>query len=484
MRAIGKHYQKQFLILWIVVLGVFIIGSTFAFWTQELWVENEYQLGTYSTKIEEEFEAPSNWLPGEKVNKDVRVANEGTSPVLVKMYIHLKWLGKGETADKAHELTFVSEQTKVEEYAALISWGEDVVLLAGGRATAESLQLDIPIVHSMEEAAGKWLLLNERPDEEGNLIFYYMDILQPNKTTPLLVDYVRMNPKIEAEILETYTVYEKENEKWVTQYKENPSASYENARFLLTVKAQTVQATKGAVKEIFTGDTLTEQLVVGYLMQTTQGKGRNARESKETKELYIEELAGEIRFTPVNNNGDAWFMSFWNMLPGETYIDTLSIKNDSKKDYDIYVQVIPREKQTAQLEKLLEHIYMKVYMEETMIYNGTAIGKEYANSINDLQKAVFLGKYKAGMGNQIRVELQLKEDTEMKYQDLLTKIDWKFAAVERENPNQTNTPNRPKTGDGTKAVIYSILMLASVFGILIGMKCLKKGRNEKRGNIK
>ena len=504
-----------------IALAVFMLGNTFAFWTQELRVKNEYKLGKHSTQIVEEFDAPNNWMPGQDVTKKVSVLNEGSFPVFVKTQINLKWLGNNPNTGEAYGLTFLSEQPDTQEYAALITFGTDVVLLNGGAASTPSLSLGLPIVSTVQEASGKWLLLQENPDSAGNLTFFYIGSLDTNESTPLLIESVQMNAKIEASTTATHTVYDKETKEWVTTTTANPTSSYENAKFLLTVNAYTVQASIDAVKEVFASSMLSEQNVVAHLTTlgidaTTVGSAldrsasttnnANTRASNGAtsttnaatappKTLHFEEVDGTLTFTPHKSEGsDQWFMSFLNMLPGVTHTDRINIENRTNKGQNLYMQVIPIADQADHLDELLELIHMKVYHGDDLIYDGTALGKDYTNSVQSLHDVIALGEYAAKATNNIRVELELDKDVSHERAEHLTEIDWKFMAVEVTDPvTPTGTPvltatpqptatanyMPPKTGDTNQLARYVAMMSMAMVGLGVCIFLMKKKRKEK-----
>ena len=491
-----RIHKKVFSVL-IALFFLFLLGKTAASRTQELWVGNEYRLGKYDTKIVEEFQSPANWKPGLSVNKDVRAENEGTIPALVKAQVLINWKHSG--ADSAsrtiytpfssrdiYDLTFDSDGSGTPEYAALISWGDDVVLLSCGQTAVPSLDLGLPVVDRVEDAAGKWLLLNDTPGPNGCFTFYYFGILQPVTQTPLLVDSVRMNPKIKAGILESHTKYTKRDDVWAVEqeYVVNPASSYENARFYLTVSVSTVQAASGAIQENFTSDRTTEQSVITYLaamaidLSTVSGTGAVTA----IKKLYLDEADGTMLFTPERNRGSHWFMSFTNMAPGGRYTDELTIENLSKKNYDLYMQVVPRDVQTSFQDDLLELISMKVFYGDELIYDGTASGREYTDGAQSLINAVFLGNYTPNINTEIRVELELSGDTPPAYCDQLAMIDWKFAATERFAPAQEVS----RTGEDTELtenlVLLSIAMTIIGLVTCIFLLIIRRRRKEENGN--
>ena len=541
--TIREKGKKRMLAIVAIALVAFMLGQTFAFWTQEVRVKNEYKLGKHSTKIVEEFDAPTNWMPGQDITKEVTVLNEGSFPVFVKTQLNLKWLGNNPNTGEAYGLTFLSEQPDIEEYAALISFGEDVVLLASGESSVPSLSLSLPTVETIQEANGKWLLLQETPDSEGNLTFFYIGSLATDESTPLLIDRVKMNAKIEASTTATLTVYDKANQEWVTTTTANPTSSYEGAKFLLTVNAYTVQASVDAVKEIFASDTLSEQNVVAHLTSfgidagnhginladTNTTNNRNSRAvnaltdnatdgttnsanntsaqviSAEPKTLHFEEVGGTLTFTPIKSNGDEqWFMSFLNMLPGVVHTDSINIENRTNKGQNLYMQVLPIESQADHLDEILELINMKVYHGDELIYDGTALGKDYVDSKQSLHEVIALGEYQAKSTNNIKVELELDKNVDIERAEHLTEIDWRFMAVEVTDPDEpvvtatpavttsptvTTTPNNnqagnympPKTGDDNQLARYLVMMAVAALGLGVCIYLMKKKSKEEQG---
>lgn len=459
------------------LLFVFMIGETFAYnWTQIEEVINEFETGTYSTELVEEFVPPDDWSPGVEVNKDVSVLNKGTVPVFAKIEIAQEWMRTEDVYDvygnviepEAGEeigLTFVTEDG--EEYAALIVWGEDVVLLSSG--ASDTLSLGIPTVDTIENAQGKWLLVDETPNENGNYTFYYIGVLYGGVETPLLIDGVEMNPAIEAAITEINTVWDKELEAWVTTSVENPTNDYENSRYTLSVTMMTVQATDAAVGSLFTSDETQEQATVVYL-QSIAISGADitySRAEVDEKILYLSEEEGELIYTPSSPD-ENWFLSFFNMIPGETYTDTLVIENLSDSTYDIYMQAIYTGSQAELAEELLELITMKVYYNGELLYEGSANGEEY---IGDLFDVIYLGNYESGMSGELYVELLLDPNTPMEYADVIAYTNWQFM-VEENITTDTGT-EQPKTGDDTNTAIYMLTMLFAFTGIVL---CVKKGK--------
>lgn len=267
----NKLQDKKYLFI-SAFLCLSLIGGVFAYWTQELQVRNEFKTAKYDTKIVEDFEAPTGWIPGQEVNKDVSVRNEGTIPVFVRVTINQEWIRRENVYDsngnpisplKGENIPLTFDTTNGLAYASVVTWGKDVVLLSKGKQS--DIELGIPIVNTIEEAKGKWLLLTDEIDAEGNLYFYYVGNIQPGTDTPLLVDSVTMNSYIEPEIKGEKVCYDNSDNKVIQEIK-NTTYGYENARYIMLVSADTVQATSNAIKAIF-GDEENVKDIIEYLAQ-------------------------------------------------------------------------------------------------------------------------------------------------------------------------------------------------------------------------
>lgn len=96
--------------------AVAAIGGTWAYWNQNLSVDNEFKAGNFDSDIVEEFKPEEDWLPGETVEKVVSVKNSGNVDMAVMTKITQKWDGEKLTLQAADGT----------EYAAEVQWGENV----------------------------------------------------------------------------------------------------------------------------------------------------------------------------------------------------------------------------------------------------------------------------------------------------------------------------------------------------------------------
>lgn len=439
------------------------IGGTWASWTQELKAGNEFMTGSYNTSLDETFESPKNWKPGEKTEKAVQITNKGAVDAMAKVVISQSW--------ESFPLTFQAQNGETE-YAAVPEFNKNnVVLLASGDADGktEENRWGLQAVTQYSQAEGKWLLLNEIPEgEKGIFTLYYMGIVKAGTSSPQFLDGVTMNPRITSGVVDKEYEPEYDSEGSPTggiiQIATSSSSNgtgYENGTYTMTIDATTVQATQGAAEEIFSagaedGD---EAQTLDYLVKNIADDG--VFEAAEAKTLKFAETDGTMTYIPYRDgDGQAeegnWFMSFTNMVPGGIYRDRLNIENDSDKTWKLYMKALPRE-QSALQDELLEKISMKVWYtnangEEKLLYTGNATGSTLLTQGDTAggtegERAVYLGGYKGGQTGSIQVELQLDPTLTLtenpsitpepgesnlvnKYAGVLSKIDWQFMVTE------------------------------------------------------
>lgn len=134
--------------------------------------------------------------------------------------------------------------------------------MASGKKS--NIDLGVPTVGQIEDARGKWLLVSDVPDQNGDFLLYYIGMIEESGQSPLIVDSVTMNPLIQPSVVQKDTIYDKAKEDWVTTSKRNSTYDYECSKYTMLVTGTTVQATSDAVKEIFGTDNDNPE-VVNYL---------------------------------------------------------------------------------------------------------------------------------------------------------------------------------------------------------------------------
>lgn len=100
--------EKRVLVASLLVAAVMIGGSTFAWFTSKDEVTNRLTASAdYGVSIVEDFTPPEEWLPGQKINKDVSAVNTGNVDAYVRLAIlndlklNVKGAGVAVDADAA-----------------------------------------------------------------------------------------------------------------------------------------------------------------------------------------------------------------------------------------------------------------------------------------------------------------------------------------------------------------------------------------------
>lgn len=225
--------------------AVAAIGGTWAYWNQNLSVNNEFKAGNFDSDIVEEFKPEEDWLPGETVKKVVSVKNSGNVDMAVMTKITQKWDGE--------RMVFEDAEGN-EVYAAEVHWGDNVAVYEVSEAWPKREELGITkSVGSFDEADNMWVLtgVQEQEDDSQDLYFVYSGIVAEAGETSALLTSVTMNPLIQSGI--TSKKYEPNGSGGVDLVKADANYldSYEDAQYTMTINAKTVQATFDAIKDVF-----------------------------------------------------------------------------------------------------------------------------------------------------------------------------------------------------------------------------------------
>ena len=142
--------------------------------------------------------------------------------------------------------------------------------------------------------------------------------------------------------------------------------------------------------------------------------------------LYLTESDNKIYYD-TSLFDSTKFMYHIDMVPGGNYTDELVIENAAGFPLTVYLKVKDQE-QSAAAEELLDNISMKVYLNDSMIYDGKVKGLDYnLNGIN-LQDSVLLKKMSNKEQAKISVELSLSEEYSNKEFNDFSYLNWVFIA--------------------------------------------------------
>ena len=164
--------------------------------------------------------------------------------------------------------------------------------------------------------------------------------------------------------------------------------------------------------------------------------------------LYLTESENKIYYD-TSLFDSTKFMYHTDMVPGGTYIDELTIENAAGFPLTIYLKVKETD-QNTQAEELLDSIFMKVYLNDSIIYNGRVRGLDYNLDGINLQNSVLLKQMNNNEQAKIKVELKLSEDYSNKEFNDYSYLNWVFIA---EFDKQTPEPDPEPTPEPEKEVI-------------------------------
>ena len=113
--------KKKNLIV-IVLIILFSVGGTLAFFTSTSELENEFKSGRYKTVSTDNFISPSDWKPGDTTPKTITTKNEGTMPVRVRVKLTEEW--KSEN-NNVLPLVYNNERVSIINYDNEDDWVKD-----------------------------------------------------------------------------------------------------------------------------------------------------------------------------------------------------------------------------------------------------------------------------------------------------------------------------------------------------------------------
>ena len=216
--------------------------------------------------------------------------------------------------------------------------------------------------------------------------------------------------------------------------------------------------------------------------------------------LYFTEDGKNIYYDSrfLNEN---YFMKYLDMVPGYTATDELIIENGSNTTCKLFFRVEPRE-QNKYADELLNNIAMKIYVDNSLIYDGMAKGLDYNLSGVNLQDLIEIGTFTPSKVSFMKSEITLSTSYTNPEHDDTAIIDWVFYGqcddssdpIDPDEPSPSNpepsnetTPKEekdvvkiikaPQTGINTNIVIYIIIVLLS---LIILITVLLKDRKIKQ----
>lgn len=216
-----RSYKSNKPLIALVLLAIIgVVGGTFAYFTSQATFANIFKTKPYSTELTEEFDAPTDWLPGQETSKKVYVTNKGDIDLAVRISYTEEWLG-GDNTTKLPLIQTKEDGTKVT--AAVINF----------------------------PSQDDWIAHEENDDVT---YYYYKDSIPKDGQTSLFIDKVTFNKDVDIEYTCTnfYTYSDGTTSegatptagktvKTTTQKCNSTGQTYAGATYTLTIKIETVQ---------------------------------------------------------------------------------------------------------------------------------------------------------------------------------------------------------------------------------------------------
>ena len=208
-----KNRKPLVALLLVAVLGV--VGVTIAYFASTDTFANVFSTKAYNVSVQETFDSPENWVPGDTTTKTINVTNNGDVDVAVRVSYTEAW----KDASNANlPLTFTyTDNQNVEhtENAAVINFASNYTT--------------------------NWT----KSTENGTDYYYYKTALTKNQSTSNLIESVTFNPEVEGTVIsqsanDNCTTSTNTEGKTVKTCN-TTIGGYAGGQYTLTITAETIQ---------------------------------------------------------------------------------------------------------------------------------------------------------------------------------------------------------------------------------------------------
>lgn len=200
--------------------------------------------------------------------------------------------------------------------------------------------------------------------------------------------------------------------------------------------------------------------------------------------VYIREADGKIVYEASDGFNER-FMYHEGMTPGgEVYTDYLNIENGTSSDYDIYFKIMA-ENNSIKASNLIEHIEMKIYIDDVIFYDGKARGLDYRAQGVNLTDAIKIKHFASGESVRMKVLTHLDETYEDINNPDTSKTHWHFYVTSEEpDPEEPvepeEVPPAPKTNDDFTPWLFVLLGASIILFIFITVRERSDSRKRER----
>lgn len=263
-------YKKMLGILGIGAAA--LVGASFAYYTQSDSIDNEFKTAKYNMIVTEDFKPKDGeeWMPGEEINKDLTVTNDGDRAIVVRVKFEDIWSRK-DPSDGTDKPFHIATGSNVFRYEQMDPYDG---LTGDSNGTDKSVVIKTFAPGSFG-TGGRW------SDLQSDGWYYYLKELQPNESTGIFLDQIQLDPKVDFGRIQTQfyyaTVASPSDADWRETGSPQPATSaqitpqkgwtytksvtrakdgflgYSEADYTLRITVQSVQATDGAVAALMKG---------------------------------------------------------------------------------------------------------------------------------------------------------------------------------------------------------------------------------------
>lgn len=170
----------------------------------------------------------------------------------------------------------------------------------------------------------------------------------------------------------------------------------------------------------------------------------------------------------ISNSKD-FFLNIPYLMPGDTYSDTVVLKNDGKDAIKLYFRSASKDEDI--LRKIQLTIYTEIDGDKKTVYTGNLLAK-------DLAEDVVLGELKSKSEGKFHFEIHIPAELNNKYNLAACSVQWIFST------DLTKDPDSPKTGDMTHFHQYLFVMILAFAAMIAFAVLLYKERKEEEKNGK
>jgi len=168
------------------------------------------------------------------------------------------------------------------------------------------------------------------------------------------------------------------------------------------------------------------------------------------------------------------FFGHLDMEPGGVYKDNFSVENNTGIPLTLYFK-LSTDDQSEAAKNLLDNMFMKIYLEDKLIYDGKAEGYDY-NGV-DLRNSILLANLDDKDLIKLHVEITLDKKYDNHQKDDLAYVDWIFY-VEGDDNIVTEVEGVPITGSNPSIMYVIFSSIAFGIGLIIFIFLYKERKSE------